>query len=224
MDRAGRRAHPTITSPDLASRVAGRLAQLGMSREELARTAGMSPCYLDQVLAAEPDFDQEGLHRIAAALGVSYREMFEGRRDPPPGQAAAAPRPVLVRLTEPECWDRLGTHGLGRVALPKDPGPPAVFPVNYAVDARSILYRTAPDGPAAPETGQPVTFEIDRMDDALSRGWSVLITGTAVRIDDPETAERLASEHRVEPWAGGYRPLWVRISPDHVSGRHITSL
>jgi hypothetical protein len=110
------------------------------------------------------------------------------------------------------------------VALPAEPGPPAVFPVNDAVDARTILYRTTPEGPAVPGAGRPVTFEIDRMDDAVSRGWSVLVTGTAEQIGEPDATARLAAAHGLRPWAGGHRPLWIRIHPDHVSGRTITTL
>lgn len=212
-----------IVRHDLADRVAGRLRQSGVSRKELARQAGMSPKYLEQVLTSTPDFDPWGLLRVATALGVTYRELFEGRSDPPPGQTEAASRPVLATLTEKECWDRLGTHGVGRVALASEPGP-AVYPVNYAVDAKTIIYRTAPQGAAVPESGAGVSFETDRIDDDLRRGWSVLITGAAEMIDDPGTAEQVARGHDVEPWAGGYRPLWIRIRPAHVTGRHITTM
>ncbi|SEN78249.1 helix-turn-helix domain-containing protein [Actinacidiphila rubida] len=214
-------AHPE--SRETAGRVSGRLKQLGLSKEELAREAGMSPCYLDQVLNAAPDFDPSALARIAGALGLPYHRLFEDRHDQPPGQTAAGERPVLARLTEAECWDRLGTHGVGRVVLASSSGPGA-FPVNYAVDAKTVLYRTVPQGPAAPADGAVVSFEADSIDDRLSRGWSVLVTGTAERIDDPEAADHLARMHALEPWAGGSRPLWVRISPTQVTGRHITTM
>lgn len=222
MDGPGRRSDHSV-SIDFASRVSGRLTQLGMSRQELAREAGMSPRYLEQVLAAEPDFDPSALVRIAGALGLPYRELFEGRDDPPPGQTAPGVRPVLARLTEQECWDRLGTHGLGRVVLNSRSGP-AAFPVNYAIDARTVVYRTSPEGAAAPANGVTVSFETDRIDDTVSRGWSVLVTGTAERIDDTAEGEHLAQVHGLEPWAGGHRPLWVRIRPTQVSGRHITTM
>ena len=31
-----------------------------------------------------------------------------------------------------------------------------------------------------------VSFEIDRVDESMSEGWSVLVTGAARRVDDPE--------------------------------------
>lgn len=207
----------------LARHVAERRTQLGMSEDALAFQAGMSPRYLQHVLDAGPDFDPGGFVRIATALGVTYQELLEGRQDMPPGQAEPAAHPVLMRLSEAECWEELGSHGVGRVALPVQPGP-AVYPVNYAVDARTIVYRTAPGDPAAPETGAAVSFQADRVDDRVSQGWSVLITGDAERVGDSAALRALAELHEAEPWAGGGRDLWIRITPETVTGRRITSL
>lgn len=207
----------------IARRVADRRGQLGLDEHALATQAGMSTPYLRHLLDAGPDFDPAGFLRIAAALGLPYQELLEGRAHPPPGQSGPAPRPVLVRLTASECWDQLGTRGVGRIALPVQPGP-AVFPVNYAVDARSIVYRTASRGPAAPEPGMKVSFQADRVDDRLSQGWSVLLTGTAERIEDPATVRRLTEESPAQPWAGGDRPQWIRIRPDTITGRRIATM
>lgn len=207
----------------IAERVADRRKQLGVSRADLARDAGMSEHYLEILLHLGPGFDPAGFLHIAAALGLSYGELLEGRAGVPPGQNPPAPRPALLRLTEEECWDRLGTHGVGRIALPTRPGP-GVFPVNYAVDARTVVYRTAPDGAAAPHDGAPVAFQADHIDERHSRGWSVLITGTADRVILPETVHRLLEETAARPWAGGHRPLWIRVRPETVTGRRITGL
>lgn len=206
----------------IARRIGRRRAALGLSESALATQAGMTPRYFQHLLVQGPDFDPGGFLRIAAALQMTYHELLEGRSDPPPGQSAPAPRPALLRLTTAECWDRLGARGVGRVALPVQPGP-AVFPVNYAVEARSILYRTANGGPAAPEAGARVSFQVDRVDDRLSQGWSVLITGVAQHIEHPATVRRLTEHFAVEPWAGGDRPLWIRIEPGEVTGRRIGS-
>ena len=209
--------------PDaLARRVAERRAQLGLSEDTVARRAGMSPRYMEQLIEAGPDFDSGGFLRIAAALELTYQEMLAGRSDPPPGQAGPGPHPVLVRMTAQECWDRLGTHGVGRVALPVRPAP-AVFPVNYAVDSHTIVYRTTPRGPVAPVTGSAVSFQVDRTDERLSRGWSVLLTGTAERVEDPALVSHLDAQEIGQSWAGGDRPLWVRIRPDSVTGRRIVT-
>lgn len=216
---AAQRLDPTA----VVQHIADRSAQLGLSEPELARQAGMAPAYLRHLLVAGVDFDPGAFLRIAAALHLTYRELLEGPSDPPAGQSRPAPRPVLIRLTAPECWEKLGARGVGRIALPVQPGP-AVFPVNYTVDAETIVYRTAPQGAAAPEPGTAVSFQADRIDDHLSNGWSVLITGTAEHLDDPETIQRLTEEHASEPWAGGGRPLWIRVRPDRITGRQVGTM
>ncbi|SEG81252.1 Nitroimidazol reductase NimA, pyridoxamine 5'-phosphate oxidase superfamily [Actinacidiphila yanglinensis] len=204
-------------------RITDRIRQLGLTEEAVAQQAGMSTRYLRQLAAVGTDFDPQALYRVAAALGTTTQELLEGRADPPPGQAGGAPRPVLTRLTEAECWDRLGPQGVGRVILPAEPAPVA-FPVNYAVDAKTVVYRTALQGAAAPEGGTVVSFEVDRIDDRTHGGWSVLVAGAAERIEDAEEVRRLARECIVEPWAGGDRPAWIRVRPDSVSGRRIGAL
>lgn len=209
------------TDPRLLARhIAERRVQLGLSENALATRAGMSPRYLQQLLAAGPEFDPGGLDRIATSLDLTDQELLAGHADPPPGRTGPGSRPVPARLTTAECWDRLATRGVGRVALPARPGP-AVFPVNYAVDAGTIVYRTAPRGSAAPESGATLSFEVDRVDDRVSEGWSVLVTGTAEHIDDPATTRHLVGLHAGQPWAGGSRHLWIRIRPGTVSGRRI---
>lgn len=131
----------------VARRVARERTRLGLSEHALAGQAAMSPRYLRHLMDAGPDFDPGGFVRIAAALGLTYRELVDGRGDRAAGQAGPQPRPVLVRLTTAECWDLLGTHGVGHLALPADPAP-AVFPVNFAVDAGTVVHRTAPGGAA----------------------------------------------------------------------------
>ncbi|MEW1865862.1 pyridoxamine 5'-phosphate oxidase family protein [Streptomyces sp. NBC_00669] len=217
-----------VTQPDprvLARRVAERRLQLGLSEGALATQAGMAPRYLQHLLSAGVDFDPGGFVRIAGALHLSYDDLLEGRTGGPPGQGEPAAHPALLHLTELECWDRLGSRGVGRIALPVEPSP-GVFPVNYAIDAqpadtRSIVYRTEPGSAAAPAAGAAVSFEVDRVDDHVSQGWSVLVTGIAEHIDDPVVAHRLDERHPADSWAGDHLPLWVRIRPDHVSGRRI---
>ncbi|MFC5720905.1 helix-turn-helix domain-containing protein [Streptomyces gamaensis] len=204
----------------VATRAALRRRQLGLSQEELAQRAGMSVAYLRQLEGLREDFDPAALMRIAAALGMPYEELLRGRDDAPPGGGPAATHPVLMRLSEAECWERLGTHGIGRVALSADAGP-VLFPVNFLVDARTVVYRTDPEGAAAATAGERVAFETDHLDEQLSTGWSVLVTGAAEHVTDPEAVRALAARPGAEPWAGGVRTLWVRVVPGQVSGRVI---
>jgi nitroimidazol reductase NimA-like FMN-containing flavoprotein (pyridoxamine 5'-phosphate oxidase superfamily) len=205
---------------DISRRIAERRLQLGLSEEMLARQANMSPTYLSQLFDSSFDFDPGAFLRISAALGLTYQDLLEGPSDPPPGRSEPAGHPGLMHLSAHECWNKMGVRGVGRIALPTQPGP-VVLPVNYAVDAGTIVYRTAARGPAAARDGITVSFQVDRIDDDASRGWSVLITGTAKRTEDPATVRRLTEQFAVEPWAGGKRSLWIRIMPHTITGRSI---
>ncbi|MCU7821269.1 helix-turn-helix domain-containing protein [Kitasatospora sp. DSM 101779] len=219
-------ASPGPGEPDpteIARRIDERRDALGLSEAELAAKAGMATRYLQHLAEAGPAFDPGGFLRLASALGLSHRELVEGGTDRPPGQGRAPEHPVLVQLGVRECWERIGDHGVGRVALPAGPGP-AVLPVNYVVDARTIAYRTTPHSAAAPDTGTTLSFQIDRIDEKLSRGWSVLLAGTAEHVTTHEEIERLNRHPGSEPWAGGDNPLWIRIRPTRVTGRRVGSL
>ncbi|MDT0448562.1 pyridoxamine 5'-phosphate oxidase family protein [Streptomyces hesseae] len=208
---------PTDT---VATRCAVRREQLGLSREEVACRAGMSVPYLSQLEAFGGDFDPAALMRLAAALEMPYDELTGGPREAAPGQQPAGTSPVLAQLSEDDCWRRLGTHGIGRIGLTTGPAP-VVLPVNFLVDGRTIVYRTESGGTAAAADGGPLAFEADHIDAHASRGWSVLITGTAEHITDPGTVEALATRPGAQPWAGGKRDLWIRVRPGHVTGRTI---
>lgn len=204
----------------IVTRCALRREQLGLSEEEVARRAGMSVAYLNRVETLSDDFDPAALMRLAAVLEMPYDELREGPREPEPGQQAAASHPMLARLSEDECWQRLGTHGIGRIGLTAEPAP-VILPVNFLVDGHTIVYRTEAGGTAAAADGDHAAFEADHIDEHHSRGWSVLITGKAHHLTDPGTIESLTARPGAEPWAGGKRELWIRIRPDQVTGRTI---
>ncbi|MFF2747241.1 helix-turn-helix domain-containing protein [Kitasatospora sp. NPDC058048] len=206
----------------VARRIAERREQLGLGEEALAHRASMAPRYLRCLLEAGPSFDPGGFVRIAAALDSTPEELVSGRADAPPGQGGPGPRPRLLDLTEQECWQLVGDHGIGRIALPVEPGP-VVLPVNYVVDRGSFAYRTGEHGAASPEEGAAVSFQVDHIDEYLGRGWSVLALGPAHYVDDPVELERLAGLPGAAPWAGGDRPRWVRIRPEEVSGRQLVT-
>ncbi|MEE1783168.1 pyridoxamine 5'-phosphate oxidase family protein [Streptomyces sp. SP17BM10] len=205
-----------------ARRITERREQLGIEEEELARRAAMAPNYLRHLLTAGPSFDPGGFVRIAAALGTTREALVEGRSDAPPGQGAPGPRPRLLDLTEAECWELVGTHGVGRVGLPVRPGP-VVYPVNFVVDRHTVAYRTAGGSATDPADDAEASFQVDHLDEYLGRGWTVLVLGTAHHVTDEEELRHLAGLPGSAPWAGGDRPLWVRIRPDDVTGRRIVS-
>uniref|UniRef100_UPI00164F8623 pyridoxamine 5'-phosphate oxidase family protein n=1 Tax=Enterococcus faecium TaxID=1352 RepID=UPI00164F8623 len=118
--------------------------------------------------------------------------------DLPPGLGEAGRHPRLLAMDGPECRERLSTHGVGRVAV-STPHGPAILPVNYTVVDGGVAFRTGQDSPAARAAGAEAAFEVDQIDDALSRGWSVLVTGPARQVTDPAEVRRLDETAHSEP-------------------------
>lgn len=212
------------TNPgDIGRRVAGERRRQGLSREETARRARMSPDYLAYLEECPADPTVAALIRLADALGTTVATLRGGGIDLPPGQGHALLHPRLRDLGPEECRTLLSTHGVGRVAVPASDGRPAVVPVNYDVVDDAIVFRTAPDSVAAAAAETEVAFEVDHVDEALSQGWSVLAVGPASVVTEPETVRRLTQQAHTTPWAGGQREMWVSIRPTSLTGRRITA-
>lgn len=208
---------------DLGRRIAQRRAELGLTRRETAARAGTSAGYLrhlEENPAAAPDAGV--LLRVAGALGTTVTELSGGNVDLPPGLGRAARHRRFTELSAVECRALLGTHGVGRVAVPTASGP-AVVPVNYSVVDGGIVFRTAPGTTPWQARGNLVAFEVDRIDEALIQGWSVLVRGNARAVTEPAEVRRLEERTYSRPWVGGRREVWVRIDPVAVTGRRIES-
>ncbi|MGW7409979.1 pyridoxamine 5'-phosphate oxidase family protein [Streptomyces sp. NPDC054833] len=153
----------------------------------------MAPGYL-QCLEERPGAapGRGVLLRLAAALGTTVRDLTGGDTDLPHGLGQPARSPGFGELSLPEQRALLHTHGAGR-------------------------HRGAHRLRARGRTRQP-----DRIDDAFSRGWSVLVRGHARTVTDPDDIRRLADRARSAPWAGWRRDQGVRIDPLVITGRRIT--
>lgn len=129
-------------------------------------------------------------------------------------------RTWLEHLPDDECWAMLAAAAVGRVGLVID-GAPEIFPVNFAVDGRTIVFRTDPGSKLRSLDRMPlVCFEVDDIDMAASGGASVLVKGTAhelVTADERAAAQALPLEF----WAHGDKDHWIRIDPTEVTGRRI---
>jgi nitroimidazol reductase NimA-like FMN-containing flavoprotein (pyridoxamine 5'-phosphate oxidase superfamily) len=207
-------------SGDLARRVAARRQELGLTREDVAMRAGMSGGYLDY-LEHNPEaaLTPSALHRLAAALETSPQFLRGGHVDRPPGPGRAGPHPHLDVLSREECVLHLAGGGVGRFVFLAPQGPVAL-PVNFRYLDGDVLFRTRPTGMLAAAAGTTVSLEVDHIDEAMSEGWSVLVTGRARLVDDPTELEQ-AADLDIEPWPGGRREALMRIETEAISGRRI---
>src|SRR5207248_6454532 len=79
--------------------------------------------------------------------------------------------PELEQIPESECLSILGRHSLGRIAVVVE-RQPQIFPVNYALKDRIIVFRTAPGTKLSYAPSSNVAFEIDGYDASSGVGWS----------------------------------------------------
>ena len=126
----------------------------------------------------------------------------------------------LEVLAEEECQALLESRRVGRVAVSVG-AIPAVFPVNYAMAEGAVHFLTAEGTKlAAAVRGAVVAFEVDEIDEADHRGWSVLVVGEAHTVEGAD-ADRVMGRAGPTPWAPGPRHHLVRIGAEFVSGRRI---
>jgi nitroimidazol reductase NimA-like FMN-containing flavoprotein (pyridoxamine 5'-phosphate oxidase superfamily) len=122
-------------------------------------------------------------------------------------------------LGEEECLSRLASDEIGRLAVVAGRSP-MIFPVNYVLDGRDIVFRTdhgtkLDSGPRA-----RACFEVDQFDRATRSGWSVVAAGRLEEVSeyDSTTFERVR-QLPIDPWAKGAKAHWMRLVADRVTGR-----
>jgi len=207
---------------DIGRRVAEHRIRAGLTVEQAAERAGMSPeylAYLETSMAPNPT--QAALTRLAAALDTTPASLSGAGLNIPPGQRGAAKGAVLDNMTVAECREHLAGGGIGRFLFVEPGRGPVAIPVNFRMDGDDVVFRTATGGfMSAGLHERRVSFDVDHLDDALGEGWSVLVTGKAQAVTDPAGLARAEALH-IEPWAGGEKPVYVRLTASQVTGRRI---
>lgn len=208
-------------STGLGRRIAEQRALAGLSRAETAAQAGMTESYLLYLEASPCPHPGEGdLIRLAAVLGTTPGALGGAGLHLPPGQRHAAPRPVLEAISAAECLAYLRPGGVGRFLYVADRGPVAV-PVNYRMLGDAVIFRTGRGSETAEAIGQrSLSFDVDHLDSVLAEGWSVLVSGSARIVTDPAELDEVAALG-IEPWAGGQRDVYIRLTPREVTGRRV---
>jgi uncharacterized protein len=124
----------------------------------------------------------------------------------------------IIRLGADACWPLLNSSGVGDLATAANEQAD-VFPVNYLVDGRTLLFRTAPGTKVAElELAPNVAFIVQGHD--ASGNWSVVIRGLIkILTDQVEVIGSGALE--LASWAPGPKRVFLRLTPASVEGRRV---
>jgi uncharacterized protein len=118
-------------------------------------------------------------------------------------------------LSVDECWELLASEEFGRLAY-RLVDEVHVVPINYVVDDRSLLFRTAGGNKLlAAALHSDVAFEIDWRDDISA--WSVVVRGQLRRL--PESEEHRLDSLPLQPWVPTPKYNVVELRPVAVTGR-----
>ena len=139
----------------------------------------------------------------------------------PNGQEAVGG--TLDELGSQECWELLATGQVGRLAVVVGQHP-LVFPVNYGVVDRHIVFQSGADQKLWAINHSNVTFQVDEIDPSRRTGWSVMVQGAARELTFTNNPGLYTEARRgaARPWAPGKRDHLVWVVADRVSGRRIT--
>ena len=140
----------------------------------------------------------------------------------PPQHAAGtihATNDSATVLTEDDCLALLRSRDLGRIAFDLEDRV-EIFPVNYGIEGKIIVFRTSPGTKLAAVGKTAVAFEVDSWDPESGIGWSVVAKGRAEEIT---TSPGRVAEHLrwvpVHPAAPGDRGHWIGIKPSEITRR-----
>ncbi len=130
--------------------------------------------------------------------------------------AMRIPQSSVENLAEDECWRLLAEGDVGRLAV-RDGDGIDIFPINYGVHERRIVFRTGFGGKLNDLTiHHGVAFEVDGRSGDLV--WSVVLKGTA---RTPELGTELQELHGLglASWSPSAKSVYVLIEPVTVTGR-----
>lgn len=122
----------------------------------------------------------------------------------------------VTALGDDDSWNLISGVHLGRLVTVVD-GRPEIFPVNFVVQRRTVVFRTAEGTKLfGAVMNDQVLFEAD--DHNVVEGWSVIVRGTAKVLfgaDEIQDAEQAG----LYPWIATQKLRFVRVTPSEVTGR-----
>lgn len=122
-------------------------------------------------------------------------------------------------ISEAEAMRLLATAPYGRVVFTRD-ALPAIRPVNHLVENGLIIVRTRLTSrltvPAQANQKVVVAYQADDIDPVQHTGWSVVVTGIACTVGEPDRITRY--DALLPPWADRATDVLVQIEPSIVNG------
>ena len=119
-------------------------------------------------------------------------------------------------IAEEDCFKLLRVFDMGRLVFAVGSAVD-IFPINYHLDGRALIFRTAPGTKLAGSLiAREVLFEIDNVGD--NEAWSVIARGKARRL---ERSDEVQAAHALplKPLIPTVKREFVRIDIEHITGR-----
>ncbi len=163
---------------------------------------------------------------METSRGQIKEKVGQAMRDPDydGGLGLARPPAGAQRLERDEAMRLLASVDYGRVVFTLN-ALPAIRPVNHLVDDDQILIRTRLNtgistAVRAADPGLVVAYEADSFDSERRVGWSVVATGHARTVDDPDQCLRY--EQLLHPWVN-HADTVLAISADVLTAFRIVA-
>ena len=120
-----------------------------------------------------------------------------------------------------ECLRLVGAQRVGRLGFVVG-DQPLVLPVNYALEADIVVFRTGVGTKLESIANAKVAFEVDHFDVHEGTGWSVIVQGLAQEITEDIDVFAEALRRAAAPtWVPAPADHYIRIVPQIISGRRL---
>ena len=126
----------------------------------------------------------------------------------------------LRELSSDDALSRLADAQYGRIVYSRR-GIPVIRPVNHIVEPDAVVVRANLGAGLLHGDGQVVAYEVDSFDADTREGWSVIVTGIAHVITDPDHVQHY--ETLLDPWIDLPMDHVIRIETDVVTGLELVA-
>jgi nitroimidazol reductase NimA-like FMN-containing flavoprotein (pyridoxamine 5'-phosphate oxidase superfamily) len=128
---------------------------------------------------------------------------------------------IFERLGAEECWLLVGGQGVGRIGFMGETHV-QIVPTRYDAQRGTAYFRAGTFGELARRVhGQAVSLQVDDLDRGTFSGWSVVMTGTAHRVEDATTVAARWSVGRPAPWLPTPESQWIALQVDDIRGERV---